>query len=167
MNWLDAVIIGALVVGAVYGVNRGLGWTAFRAGGAVGGVLAAYVWGGDVAAFLGGRVPLPEWLAVPLAVVLLAVGLHVAGYALSRGWSRWMAGSAVGRWDRWAGAAAGVALAAFACSVLLLMWIEWPGRPFPEAVEHSAVARRLLQALPAVYRRIDWILAPLRSSSSL
>lgn len=162
MNWLDAAIIGALLVGAVHGANRGLGWTAFRAGGAVGGVLAAYAWGGDVAAFLGRRVPLPEWLAAPVAVILLAVGLNAAGYGLSQGWSRWMAASPLGRWDRWAGAAAGVALAAFTCAVLLLMWVEWPGRSFPVAVEHSAVARRLLQALPAVYRRIDWLFAPLR-----
>src|SRR5690606_14228095 len=164
MNWLDAAIAAVLFFGLWRGAGRGLGQAGCQVGGAVGGVVAAYVWGEDVATALARRLLLPDWLARPLAWVGLAAGFVLAGHLAGRAWSRWVKGSSLETWDRWMGALLGLALAALASGALLLIWIEWPGRPFPQAVEGSFLARQLLAVLPAVYRRIDWVLAPLRSA---
>lgn len=162
MNWVDGAILGACLAGFWLGAGRGLGQAGCQIGGAVGGVVAAYVWGEPLAASLARKLLVPDWLARPLAVVGLALGLVLAGHLLGRGWGRWVKGSGLEAWDRWAGGLLGLFLGAIASGALLLIWVEWPGRAFPEAVEGSLLARHLLALLPAVYRRLEWVLAPLR-----
>lgn len=163
MNWVDGAIVAALLLGLWRGASKGFGQAGGQWAGAVAGVLGAYLWGQDVAHLLTQRGLLPDWLARPVATVGLALAIAGAGALAGQWWGRWARNSSWGRWDRWAGACLGCALAAFICAALLLVWVEWPGRPFPAAVEDSLLARKLLTVLPSVYRRVEWVLAPLRS----
>lgn len=162
MNWVDGAIAATCLAGFWIGAGRGLGQAGCQIGGAVGGVVAAYVWSEAVAASMARRFLVPDWLARPLAVAALALGFVLAGHVLGRVWTRWVKGSGLEAWDRWAGGVLGLFLAAVFAGALLLIWIEWPGRAFPEAVEQSVLARYVLAMLPAVYRRLEWVLAPLR-----
>lgn len=162
MNWLDAVIVAFLLMGMRRGFRRGLGQEGFQIAGALGGVLAAYAWGEEAAGFLARKLWLPAWLAKPLALVGLALGLALIGHLLGIGWGRWVPASPLRTWDRWGGALLGLVQACILAAVVLFIWIEWPGRPFPPAAEGSWLARSLLRALPAIYGQLEWVLAPLR-----
>lgn len=162
MNWVDGAIVVAAAMGAWRGAAGGFGQIGCQWAGALGGILSAYLVGKDVSDALLRRVLMPEWLARPLAVVSLVAGCALGGHFLGLAWARWVRATPWSRWDRWAGALLGLVVATLVCAVLLYVWVEWPGRPFPAAVEGSLLARRLLEALPAVYRRAEGVLAPLR-----
>ena len=162
MNWVDGLIVTALLYGMWRGAARGLGQEGLQLAGAFGGVAAAYLWGEQAALALAERFLLPEWLAKPLAIAGVALAVAFAGHVLGVAWVRWVEASGLAAWDRWAGAMLGFLQATVVCGAALVLWIEWPGRAFPESVEGSLLARGLLSVLPSLYANLKWLVAPLR-----
>ena len=146
MNWLDIVILVALVVAAFMGLKMGL----IKAVLLVVGIIVGVVLAGHYAGPLGERLTFisSEGVAkgVAFAVIMLAV-LAVA--AIVAALLTWTAKVVMLGWiNRLGGAVLGLFLGALFCGALLAMWVHFLGPA--EAIAESAIATVLLDRLPMV-----------------
>ncbi len=145
MNWLDIVIIAALLLSTVIGLFQGFVMTLFSLAGTIAGVVLAANFYERAAAMLG-FIPSTEaaniiafviiLLATWLVATLIGSALKSLLSALNLGWA-----------DRIIGAGLGLLLGALAVSAVLAGFVTFFGQ---DPVADSFMARMMLDKLPAL-----------------
>ena len=146
MNWLDIVILVALVIAAFMGLRMGL----IKAVLLLVGIIVGVVLAGHYSGPLGERLTFisSEGVAkvVAFAVIMLAV---LAAAAIAAALLTWAAKVSMLGWvNRLGGAVAGLFFGALLCGALLAMWVHFLG--MAEVITDSAIATILLDRLPMV-----------------
>ena len=146
MNWLDIVIIVAVVVPTIIGLRTGIIKAALSMAGMVLGVILA----GRYYVLLSAQLTfLPsDGIAKIVAFVIILAGVVIVAIILSHLLERAVSMMLLGWVNRLGGAAFGLMLGAVLCSVLLATWIRFLG-PAPAIVE-SNLAMILLDRFPLV-----------------
>jgi membrane protein required for colicin V production len=146
MNWLDIVILVALLIAAFMGLRMGL----IKAVLLLAGIIVGVVLAGHFSGPLGERLTFisSEGVAkvVAFAVIMLAV---LAAAAIAAALLTWAAKLVMLGWvNRLGGAILGLFLGALFCGALLAMWVHFLGTA--QAITESAIATILLDRLPVV-----------------
>jgi len=146
MNWLDIVILVALVIAAFLGLRMGL----IKAVLLLAGIIVGVVLAGHYSGPLGERLTFisSEGVAkgVAFAVIMLAVLAVVAIVTALLTWATKVV--MLGWVNRLGGAILGLFLGALFCGALLAMWVHFLG--IAEVIAESAIATILLDRLPMV-----------------
>jgi len=146
MNWLDIVIIVAMIVTCWLGLRVGIIKAVLFLGGLVVGIILAghyYVSFSEQLSFIS-RTDVARIVAFAIILVGVMVICGIAAYLLKQAASVAMLG-----WvNRLGGAAFGLALGAISCSALLAIWVKFLG--ITGAITESALAAILLDRFPLV-----------------
>jgi len=146
MNWLDIVIIVAVVVPTIIGLRTGIIKAALSMAGMVLGVILA----GRYYVLLSAQLTfLPsDGIAKIVAFVIILAGVVIVAIILSHLLERAVSMMLLGWVNRLGGAAFGLMLGAVLCSVLLATWIKFLGPA--SAIVESNLAMLLLDRFPLV-----------------
>ncbi|MFH1382962.1 MAG: CvpA family protein [Chloroflexota bacterium] len=146
MNWLDILIVIALVISVFTGMKTGLIKAAFSLAGIIIGIILAgrfYTSLADKLTFI------PQELiaqGVAFAIILIVV---MVVFGILAGILTWITSAAMLGWvNRLGGALLGLLMGALSWSVLLAIWVKFFGEA--QVVSHSAMAAFLLDHFPIV-----------------
>ena len=146
MNWLDIVIIVAIVVPTLIGLRIGMIKTALSLAGLIVGVIVAgryYLPLSEQLSFIS-----PASVAEIVAFAIILVGVMVIAGVLAR-LLKWTASVIMLGWvNHLGGAVFGLVLGAIFCGALLATWLKFFG--VTEAITESNLAIILLDRLPMV-----------------
>ena len=146
MNWLDIVIIVAMVITSWLGLRVGIIKAVLFLGGLVVGIILAghyYVSFSEQLSFIS-EVDVARIVAFAIILVGVMVICGILAHLL-----KWIASIAMLGWvNRIGGAAFGLALGAIFCSALLAIWVKFLG--INGAIAESSLAAILLDRFPLV-----------------
>jgi len=147
MNWLDIVIIVALILLGVAGLRQGMIRTVFGIAGLIGGIFLAGRYYDELAArlFPSGAI----WGNIAAYAIILIATLVVAGVI---GWllAKLVNFAALGWLDRFMGFILGVVIAGLLCAAILAIAVKfYPG--MEATISQSVIARFLVGGFPLLY----------------
>ncbi len=146
MNWLDIIIIVALVIFIFLGFRTGIIKAALSLAGLIVGVILA----GRYYVFLSERLPFipDENVAKIVAFAIILIGVMVIAVVLAH-LLKWAASVMMLGWvNHLGGAIFGLVLGAILCGALLATWVKFLG--IGEATVESMLATTLLDRFPIV-----------------
>ncbi len=145
MNWLDIVIIVALVISTFLGLKTGIIKAVLSLAGAIVGVILA----GQYYGALADALPFfseTSNAAKIVAFAIILIGVMVIAVVLAR-LLKWAASVVMLSWvNHLGGAIFGLALGAIFCGALLAIWVKWLG--VGSTITESIVAAVLLDKFP-------------------
>jgi len=146
MNWVDIVIVVALVINVFVGLKIGIIKAALSLAGVIVGVVLAGQYYAPLAARLTFISQESIANAVAFAIILIAV-MVVAG--LLAAFLKWAVSAMLLGWvNHLGGAILGLFMGAIFCGALLAIWIKFLGTP--DIITDSFLAATLLEYFPAV-----------------
>jgi len=146
MNWLDIVIIVALVISTFLGLRTGIIKAVLSLAGLIVGVILAghyYVLLAEQLSFIA-----QSGVAEVVAFAIILIGVMLIAVVLAR-LLKWVASVMMLSWvNKLGGAFFGLALGAIFCGALLAIWVKWLG--VGSTITESIVAAVLLDKFPLV-----------------
>ncbi len=156
MHWLNIVLAIYLVLGALYGLRRGLVWVGFSLLGYIAGVLLANRLANPVAKIILAWVPLRNWVGRYLAAPASHVpGIHLGAWSLIHRVLDLVVFLAIIGVMELVGRSLGAAISRGVHSLRLAGAVDRLGGIAAGVLEHAAVAAlvmTLLLAVPAVHQ---------------
>ena len=146
MNWLDIVIVVAVVIPTVIGLRIGMIKAALSLAGLIVGVIVAgryYLPLSERLSFIS-----PASVAEIAAFIIILIGIMIIAAVLAR-LLKWTASVIMLGWvNHLGGAVFGLVLGAILCGALLAIWVKFLG--VTEAVTESSLASILVDFFPLV-----------------
>jgi len=146
MNWLDIVLIVAIVAGTLSGIRTGMIKSVISLAGLIVGVILAGRYYGQLAEQL--TFISQDSLARIVAFIIILAAVAVLA-ALAVRLLKWLTSLTMLGWvDRLGGGVLGLLMAALFCSVLLAVWVKFLG--VSGSIVESGLATMLLGRFPLV-----------------
>jgi len=146
MNWLDIVIVVAVVIPTVIGLRIGMIKAALSLAGLIVGVIVAgryYLPLSERLSFIS-----PASVAEIAAFIIILIGIMIIAAVLAR-LLKWTASVIMLGWvNHLGGAVFGLVLGAILCGALLAIWVKFLG--VTEAITESSLASILVDFFPLV-----------------
>jgi len=146
MNWLDIVIVVAVVIPTVIGLRIGMIKAALSLAGLIVGVIVAgryYLPLSEKLSFIS-----PASVAEIAAFIIILIGIMIIAAVLAR-LLKWTASVIMLGWvNHLGGAVFGLVLGAILCGALLAIWVKFLG--VTEAITESSLASILVDFFPLV-----------------